>query len=69
MCKDQKCGKIFSSEASLKKHELHHSDMKFKCNVCGRKFPFQSELTSHQAMHLDEKKFKCAYPRCQENIK
>ena len=53
----------------LKLHELCHSDMKFKCNICSRKFPFQSELTSHQAMHSDEKKFKCAYPKCQGKYK
>ena len=64
MCKHRKCSKIFSSESSLKKHELHHSDKKFKCNVCGRSFPFQSELNSHQAIHSDEKRFKCSYPRC-----
>ena len=51
------------SEASFKKHELRHSDMKFKCNVCGRQFLFCSELTSNQAIHSDEKKFKCYYPR------
>ena len=69
MCKHQKCSKIFSPESSLKKHELCHSDMKFKCTVCGRSFPFQSELNSHQAIHSDEKKFKYSYPRCQGEYK
>ena len=69
MCKDQKCGKICSSEASLKKHKLCHSDMKFKCNVCGRKLPFPSELTSHQTMHSDEKNLNVPTPDVRENTK
>ena len=69
ICKHRKCGKIFSSESSLKKHELRHSEMKFKCNVCCRSFPFQSELNSHQAVHSEEKNFKCSYPRCQGEYK
>ena len=69
MCKHQKCGKIFSSESSLKKHELHHSKMKFKCNVCCRSFPFQSELNSHQAIHSVEKSLSVLTPDVKENTK
>ena len=51
-------------------HKLwHSSDLKFKCNVCSRHFPFQSELTSHQAIHLDNKKVKCTYLGCQGKYK
>ena len=42
--------------------------MKFKCNVCGRSFPFQSELNSHQAIHSDEKSL-CSYPGYQGEYK
>ena len=39
---------------SLKKHELYHRAMKLLCQVCRAKFPFASDLSAQQAIHLDE---------------
>ena len=43
--------------------------MKFLCNVCGEKFPFASDLSSHQALHLQEEKCHCTYPKCGRKYK
>ena len=51
------------------KNELRHSDTKFKYNVCGRSFPFRSELNSHQAIHSDEKSLSVLTPDVKENTK
>ena len=69
MCKHHKCGKKISSESSLKKHELQHSSMDFKCKVCSREFAFCSELGTHDTIHSDEKNFICSYPRCNDQYK
>ena len=69
LCKHCKCRKKFVSESRLKKHELCQSTMDYKCKVCGREFPFPSDLTTHEAVNLDEKKFKCSYPRCNREYK
>ena len=36
LCKHHKCGKSFVSDAGLKRHELQHSSMDYKCTVCNR---------------------------------
>ena len=66
---DRKCGKAFGSLESLKKHQFHQGDMKFLCQVCRAKFPFASDLSSHHALHLQEKKFVCPYPKCGKKYK
>ena len=38
LCKHRKCGKSFISEGGLKRHELQHSSMDYKCTVCSREF-------------------------------
>ena len=62
--KHRKCGKSFISESGLKRHELQHSSMDYKCTVCNREFAFESELNNHKTIHSEEKHFKCQYPRC-----
>ena len=64
LCKHCKCGKSFISESGLKRHELQHSSMDYKCTVCSREFAFESELTNHKTIHSEEKHFICQYPRC-----
>ena len=53
------CGKTFGSLDTFKKHVLRHGEMKYLCQVCGRNFPFASDLASHETIHSEEKKFKC----------
>ena len=69
LCSDRKCGKAFGSLESLRKHKLCHGNMKFLCNVCGERYPFASDLSSHQALHLQDKKCHCTYPKCGRKYK
>ena len=69
LCKCHKCHKSFISESGLKRHELQHSSMDYKCTVYNREFAFESELNSHKTNHSKEKHFKCQYPRCNRAYK
>ena len=68
-CKHCKCGKSFVSDAGLKRHQLQHESMDYKCTVCNREFAFELELNTRQTIHSDEKKFPCQYPRCNGKYK
>ena len=69
LCSDRKCGKTFRSAQTLKKHKLHHGEMTFQCQACRAKFPFASDLSYHQALHLQENNFVCSYPKCGRKYK
>ena len=56
------------SEAGLKRHQLQHLSMDYKCTVCNREFAFESELTN-QTIHSEVKNFICQYPRCKGKYK
>ena len=69
---------IYANTASVGKHLFQtvalrdmcqHQLMDFQGEVCGREFPFQSELATHQTIHSEEKKFTCQYPRCNGKYK
>ena len=62
MCKDCKCGKTFVSDSGLKRHNQHQL-MDFQSEVCGREFPFWSELATHQTIHSEE---KCSHVSTQD---
>ena len=62
LCKHCKCGKSFISDTGLKRHELQHSSMDYKCTVCDREFAFESKLSNHKTIHLEEKHFIGQYP-------
>ena len=64
LCKHHKCGKSFVSESGLRRHELQHSSMDYKCTFCSREFAFELELTNHKTIHSEGKHFICQYPRC-----
>ena len=48
LCKHYKCGKSFVSDTGLKRHELQHLSMDYKCTVCNRESAFESEFTNHK---------------------
>ena len=53
------CDCAFSTPSTLEQHSYKHKDLKFKCSVCGKGFPFASNHDSHELSHTTEKKFKC----------
>ena len=62
LCKSRKCGKKFSSQAALEKHELIHKGPHFFCTKCGDGFLFNYQLKNHANTHSDFV-IKCPYPR------
>ena len=63
LCKSRACGKVFTSQAALEKHELTHQGPCFFCTVCGNRFLFKYQLNSHANMHVDFV-IRCCYPMC-----
>ncbi|XP_015317017.2 zinc finger protein 92 homolog [Bos taurus] len=56
----QQCGKSFTRNSSLVKHQVIHSGVKpFKCGECGRHFQHKFSLTEHQRTHSGEKHYTC----------
>ena len=58
------CGKDFCTPSTLERHTYIHGDLKFKCGICGIKFPFKSMRDSHLISHQDDHKHKCKQPKC-----
>lgn len=57
------CGKSFKTSTILTSHISGHksNDEKQKeCNVCHKKFCFQSQLNSHMLKHTKEKSYQCS---------
>ena len=58
-CEKPGCKFRTKSVNNLRKHEKKHGEQKFSCNTCGKSFSQRYTLTQHQAVHTDERKYKC----------
>lgn len=64
-----KCGRIFKKAASLKRHELVHSNLRnFSCSECETYFKHKSSYMKHKAtVHSEERLFQCK--KCDSSFK
>jgi len=67
-CEYEGCGQRFLQKGHLTRHvDTVHLEVKsFVCNHegCGKRFGQKGHLTIHEAIHLEEKKYKCPYFEC-----
>ena len=54
------CDKIFTSNASLKRHKtIHTGDKPYSCQFCNKTFRLKQHLKVHERYHTGEKPFNC----------
>ena len=58
-CRSQGCEFRTDSVATLRKHQKIHGQPRFTCLICSKSFGHKYTLEQHQAVHTDERKFKC----------
>ena len=70
-CPEENCGKIFTTENSLRRHSHEHGkDGKepklLKCPDCPMTFVHESRLKRHSTSHSDDVKYRCLLRLCKE---
>ena len=58
-CRCPGCDFRADSALALRKHQKTHNQPQFSCQTCGKSFSHKYTLEQHQAVHTEEKKFKC----------
>ena len=58
------CNDRFNTLSTLSRPRYKHKKLDFKCNKCGKEFPFKSDHDLHMNTHHTIKSFKCAKPKC-----
>ena len=64
-----KCTKVALTPNSLRLHMYCHEDKQFQCEVCRKKFVYQSKLKQHKCMHTIMKKYECFHGGCNKKYK
>ena len=64
------CNKTFPTVDAYQRHRyVHRKPQQFKCAICDKILPFESDLKRHMGSHVDEKKWICSHPNCGKDFK
>ena len=58
------CSEGFDTPSGLHRHKYHYTDLKFTCETCGERFPFESQLKDHRVKHLMNRGHSCFAKDC-----
>ena len=64
-----KCTKVALTPNSLRLHMYCHEDKRFQCEVCRKKFVYQSKLKQHKRVHTTMKKYECFHGGCNKKYR
>ena len=58
------CKKYLNTPSTLTRHMFSHRELKYPCEYCPKRFPFESDRDTHHIRHRTLKTFACVNPNC-----
>ena len=65
-CKD--CDQEFCTPNALERHGYKHRELKYKCDDCGKRFPFESDCMQHRLSYQTVRHHHCLKPGCMRSF-
>ena len=63
------CNEGFNTPSGLHRHKYRLTDLKFTCETCGERFPFESQLKDHRVKHFTNRGHNCFTKDCNRSFK